>query len=253
MFARVVAALGLAISVLCAVPHTYAAEKIRIASEGYFAPFNYLDENGKLVGFDIDIGIALCAKMTADCEWVQQEWDNLIPGLLERKYDVILASMSITEERAKQVSFTIPYYSNMLTFIARKNSGLKIAADSLGGKSIGTQGKTVAATYLEQHYGKAATIKLYDTQKAALEDLLAAKLDLVLGDNLPAYSWLQTDAGKKYEFVGEFIDIDDRIGMAVRKEDNDLREKLNRALIAILEDGTYQSINDKYFPFSIYF
>jgi polar amino acid transport system substrate-binding protein len=230
-----------------------AAEKIRIASEGYYPPFNALNAKGELEGFDIDIGNALCKQMKVDCEYVQQGWDDLIPGLLEQKYDVILASMSITEEREKQVSFTIPYYSNMLTFIGRKNSGLKIAQDALQGKSVGTQASTVAAQHLEQHYKGIATVKLYGTQAEALEDLAVGKLDLVLGDNLPSYAWLQTDAGKNHEFVGEFIDIDDRIGMAVRKDANELREKLNQALIEILQDGTYQSINDKYFPFSIYF
>ena len=74
-----------------------------------------------------------------------------------------------------------------------------------------------------------------------------------MGDNLPSYTWLQSEAGEQYEFIGEFIDIDDRIGIAVRHEDDDLREKLDQALIEILEDGTYQEINEKYFPFSIYF
>ncbi len=253
MFARIALTLGLAVSLLWPVSQADAGEKIRIASEGYYPPFNVLDESGKLSGFDIDIGVALCEKMAADCEFVQQDWDNLIPGLVEKKYDVILASMSITDERAKLVSFTIPYYSNMLTFIGRKNSGLKIADEALSGKSIGTQDGTVAAQYLEEHYSGIANIKLFETQEDALHNLAEAKLDLVMGDNLPSYAWLQSDSGKNYEFVGEFIDIDDRIGIAVHKDNNDLREKLNQALIAILEDGTYQAINEKYFPFSIYF
>ncbi len=240
-------------SLLFVASHADAGEEIRIDTEGYYAPFNYFDESGKLAGFDIDIGEALCEKMQTDCELVQQDWDALIPGLLEGKYDVILASMSITEEREKKVSFTIPYYSNMLTFIGRRNSGIKISDDGLKGKSVGGQRGTISTDYLQEHYSGIANIRLYDTQDAALEDLMAGKLDLVMGDNLPSYDWLQTDAGKNHEFVGEFIDINDRIGMAVRKGDDALREKLNQALIAILEDGTYQDINENYFPFSIYF
>ena len=250
----------LAAAVLCCVASLFltayqatAGDKIRIATEGYYAPFNYFDKDGKLAGFDVDIGAALCEKMEADCELVQEDWDALIPSLLEKKFDVIVASMSITAEREELVSFTLPYYSNMLTFIGRKNSGIVISDKGLESKSVGTLRNTVSADYLEQHYKEVVNIRLYDTQDLALEDLAAGKLDLVLGDNLPSYSWLQTDAGKNHEFVGEFIDIDDRIGIAVRKGDGALREKLNQALIAILEDGTYQDINEKYFPFSIYF
>jgi polar amino acid transport system substrate-binding protein len=250
---RLVAALLGLISLLAAVNSAGAGEKIRLATEGYYAPFNYFDESGKLAGFDVDIGNALCKEMEADCEFVQQDWDNLIPSLLEGKYDVIVASMSITEEREEKVSFTIPYYSNMLTFIGKINSGVEISNEGLESKSVGTLRSTVSADYLEENYSGIVNIRLYDTQDEALADLAAGKLDLVLGDNLPSYSWLQTDAGKNHEFIGEFIDIDDRISIAVRKNDESLREKLDQALIAILEDGTYQEINEKYFPFSIYF
>ncbi len=249
----IAAALCVAMSLLFAASQAGADEKIRIGTEGYYPPFNYFDESGKLAGFDVDIGEALCEKMKTECEFVQQGWDALIPGLLEGKYDLILASMSITEEREKKVSFTIPYYSNMLTFTGRRNSGIKISDKGLKGKTVGTQRSTISANYLEEHYSGIANVRLYDTQNAALEDLIAAKLDLVLGDNLPSYAWLQTDAGKHHEFIGGFIDINDRIGIAVRKGDDLLRQKLNQALIAILEDGTYQEINEKYFPFSIYF
>ncbi len=250
---RLAAALCVAMTLLLAAGTVAAGEKIRIASEGYFPPFNYFDDGGKLAGFDVDIGRALCEKMNADCEFVPEDWDTLIPGLLDEKYDVILASMSITEEREKSVSFTIPYYSNMLTFIGRRNSGIKISDDGLKGKSVGSQHGTISAEHLEGQYGGIVNVKLFETQDEAYEALATGKLDLVLVDNLPAYDWLQTDAGKDHEFVGEFVDIDDRIGMAVRKGDDDLRQKLNQALIAILEDGTYETINDNYFPFSIYF
>lgn len=228
-------------------------EKLRIGTEGVYPPFNYIDENGELVGFDIDIGEALCEQMKADCEFVQRDWDSLIPGLVAGDYDIIIASMSITEEREKAVSFTIPYYSNMLSFIGNRSSGIVITDEGLKGKSVGSLLNTISSDYLEEHYNGIVEIKLYDTQDAALEDLVSGNLDLVLGDNLPSFNWLQTDAGNNCEFIGEFIDINDRIGMAVRQEDDTLREELNSALLAILGDGTYQQINDKYFPFSIYF
>jgi polar amino acid transport system substrate-binding protein len=236
-----------------AVSGVAAGEKLRIATEGYYAPFNFYNESGELVGFDVDIGMALCKKMETECEFVQKDWGDLIPSLVNGDFDVILASMSITEEREKKVSFTISYYSNMLTFVGRADSGLKLDNGSLKGKSVGTLRSTVSADYLAENFSEIMNIRLYDTQDAAFNDLTKGELDLVLGDNLPSYTWLQSEAGGGYAFIGEFIDIDDRIGIAVRQEDEALREKLNQALIAILEDGTYQEINDKYFPFSIYF
>jgi putative lysine/arginine/ornithine/histidine/octopine transport system substrate-binding protein len=230
-----------------------SGEKLRIATEGYYAPFNYYNESGELAGFDVDIGKALCKIMEAECEFIQKDWDDLISSLVSGDFDVILASMSITEEREKQVAFTISYYSNMLTFVGRGDAGLSLTKDSLKGKSVGTLRSTISADYLAEKYSDILEIRLYDTQDAAFEDLTQGKLDLVLGDNLPSYTWLQSEAGGEYAFIGEFIDINDRIGIAVRQEDEELREKLDLALIEILEDGTYQEINDKYFPFSIYF
>jgi polar amino acid transport system substrate-binding protein len=250
---KLIAMLCCALALLVGASLATADEKIRIASEGYFPPFNYFDDGGKLAGFDIDIGLALCEKMAANCEFVPEEWDALIPGLLGKKFDVILASMSITAEREKSVSFTIPYYSNMLTFLGRKSSGIRTSDEGLKGKSVGSQRDTISADYLEERYNGVVKIQLFDTQEEAYKKLASGKFDLVLVDNLPAYDWLQTGPGQSHEFVGEFIDINDRIGMAVRKDDNDLRERLNQALIAILEDGTYQAINEKYFPFNIYF
>lgn len=229
------------------------AQDLRIATEGYYAPFNYFDDNGQLAGFDVDVSMALCQVMQTSCEIVQNEWDDLIPGLNDNQYDVIVASMSITAEREEQVGFTVPYYSNMLSFLGRKNSNIEISPDGIAGKKVGTLRNTVSSSYLQDNYAGVVDIHLYDTQEDALVDLEARTLDLVLGDNLPSYDWLQTDAGQDHEFIGEFIDIDDRIGIAVRKSDPDLLDDLNGALIEIIENGTYQEINAKYFPFSIYF
>lgn len=235
------------------VVNSASAQDLRIATEGYYAPFNYIDESGKLAGFDVDISMALCAAMGKKCTIVQNDWDDLIPGLNQKKYDVIVASMSITTEREEKVAFTLPYYSNMLTFLGKKNSGIKINADGLAGKRVGTLRSTVSSQYLQDKYDGIVEIQLYDTQDDALIDLSSGKLDLVLGDNLPSYDWLQSKAGSGHEFIGEFIDINDRISIATRKAEPDLVDQLNEALIEIIENGTYQEINAKYFPFSIYF
>lgn len=227
-----------------------AADKVRMGTEGAYPPFNQIDASGKLTGFDVEIGNALCEQMKADCEWVTQDWDGIIPGLLAKKYDTIIASMSITDERKQAVDFTDRYYSNSLRYIAKKGSGLDVM--KLDGKTIGAQRATIAAIYLEDNMAGKVDIKLYDTQENAYIDLAAERLDAVLGDMLVNYEWLQSDAGKGFEFVGESFNRSDQIGIAVRKGEDDLREKLNAAIKVIIDNGTYAKINAKYFPFSIY-
>lgn len=251
-FSNAFAWLAVILAILAGGPAALAQD-LRIATEGYYAPFNYIDETGKLAGFDVDISMALCEVMKKDCKMVQNDWDDLIPGLNSNEYDVIVASMSITAGREEKVAFTLPYYSNMLTFLGRKDSGIEVSEKGLTGKTVGTLRSTVSSSYLQANYEGVVEIRLYDTQDDALADLASQKLDLVLGDNLPSYAWLQTEIGKNHEFVGEFIDINDRISIAVRKTDPALLDELNSALIEIIENGTYQEINARYFPFSIYF
>ncbi len=228
----------------------HAADKLRIGTEGAYPPFNQIDATGAVIGFDIDIAAALCNEMQVECEFITQDWDGIIPGLLAKKYDAVVASMSITEERKKAVAFTDPYYSNKLRYVAPKGSDIDVK--DLKGKSVGAQRATISASYLEDNLGDDVSIKLYDTQENAYLDLESGRTDVVLADMLVTYEWLQKGAGEKFEFVGEEVNIDDSIGIAVRKEDDELRERLNKALAAIVADGTYEKINAKYFPFSIY-
>lgn len=242
------AVLVAAVAVLVATG-AHAQMKVRIATEGAYPPFNNKDAAGNLVGFDVEIAKALCKQMNATCEIVAQDWDGIIPGLVANKYDAIVASMSITAERKQTVDFTDRYYSNYLRFVAKKGSGITKAAD-LAGKSVGAQRSTVAATWSEDNLGRTASVKLYDTQTAAYSDLEAGRLDALVSDVYPAYDWLK-DKGD-FEFVGERVDIDDLIGIAVRKGDDALRSALNKALSEIRANGAYAEINKTYFPFDIY-
>lgn len=228
------------------------SDTIRIATEGAYAPFNFIDSTGKPGGFDVEIAEALCIEMQATCEIVTQDWDGIIPGLRARRYDAIIASMSITEERERVVAFTNPYYSNVLAFIGPDGSAMATDPDSLKGKTIGAQRATIAGQYLEDQFGSIVNVRLYDTQDNAYLDLAAGRLDGMLSDKFPAYDWLQTDAGKGFGFKGEDIDIDDKIAIAVRLNDTELKERFNAALEAIVANGTYAEINARYFPFSIY-
>ncbi|MWV11179.1 transporter substrate-binding domain-containing protein [Pseudomonas sp. R-28-1W-6] len=228
-----------------------AADKLKIGTEGAYPPFNLIDASGKVGGFDVEIAQALCAKMAVECEVVTSDWDGIIPALNAKKFDFLAASMSITEERKQAVDFTDAYYTNKLQFIAPKSADFKTDKASLKGKVIGAQRATIAGTWLEDNLDGVVEIKLYDTQENAYLDLSSGRLDGVLADKFVNWEWLKSDAGKDFDFKGEPVFDNDKIGIAVRKGDP-LREKLNAALKAIVEDGTYKQINDKYFPFSIY-
>ena len=228
-----------------------AADKIRIGTEGAYPPFNFVDSNGELQGFDVDISKALCDRMGAECTFVKQDWDGIIPALLGKKFDAIVASMSITEERKMAVDFSERYYTNKLQFVGKKGMAFDTSAAALKGKSIGAQRATISGDWLEKNR-PGADIKLYDTQENAYLDLASGRVDAVLADALVNYEWVQSDAGKGFEFKGEPVFDGDLIGIAVRKGENGLREKLNKAIKSIVADGTYAKINAKYFPFSIY-
>jgi len=234
-----------------------AADRLRLGTEGAYPPFNFFDTAGNVTGFDVEIGMALCAKMKVECEIVAQDWDGIIPGLLANKYDFIIASMFITEERKKQVSFTNPYYLAAMTHVAPKGAGItEFTNEALKGKVIGAQSGTTQAEFIEATYPD-ADIRLYPTQDEVNLDLASGRLDLQVGDMLPMLDWVtKTDDGACCELVGDPITdpkfVGDGVGIAVRQEDNDLREALDKALDEIRADGTYKAINDKYFTIDVY-
>ncbi len=227
-----------------------SSQTLRIATEGAYPPFNMKNAKGQLIGFDVDIAKALCTAMGAKCKIVAQDWDGIIPGLLAKKYDLIVASMSITDKRKKKVAFTNPYYSNYLQWIAKKGSGLQPTKAGLKGKTVGAQRATISSKYAEDNFKGVVKLKVYAKQTSAWLDLKSGRLDAVLSDIYPGYDWLKKNKG--YAFVGKKIDINDKIGIAARKGDTALVAKVNAALAKIVKDGTYKKINAKYFPFSIY-
>jgi len=226
-----------------------AGEKIRIGTEGAYPPFNQINASGTLIGFDVDIAKALCEEMGATCKFVTSDWDGIIPGLMAKKFDAIVASMSITAERLKKVDFSERYYSNKLSFIRKK--GTSFAQGALKGKTLAAQRATISAGYIEKKYGSDVSVKLYDTQENAFLDLESGRIDVMVVDFGVGYTWLNTDAGKNFEFFGKAADIDDKIGIAVRKGSG-LDAKLSAAIKAIRANGVYAKINAKYFPFDIY-
>ena len=241
--------------VISAAGTVWSAESLRIANEGAYPPFNSITADGELVGFDVDIAKALCEKMGVEPEFVVQDWNGIITGLLAKKYECIISSMSITDERKKKVAFTDPYYQVPARFVTLKGSGLEISREGLQGKRVGVQRATTYANYLEGEYGGVVEIVYYDTIDDHNMDLANGRVDAVLGQAYLMGEWMEKPEAKDFVIVGEPVTdvkyIGYGAGIAVRQEDQELRKRLDRALDEIIADGTHKRIADKYFDFDL--
>lgn len=232
------------------------AADLEICVEGAYPPFSQTTESGDLVGFDIDIANALCAQMGKSCDLVKTDWDGIIPALLEDKCDAIIASMSITEERKKQIDFTNKYYNTPAKFIAAKGAGLTDTPEGLAGKVVGVQRGTIHQDFMEGEFPD-VELKLYGTQDEVYLDLQAGRIDAAMADSVAMDDgFLKTDNGAGYEFFGSDYSIPkyhgDGAGIGVRKEDGALKDELNAAIDAIRASGEYETIQNKYFDFDLY-
>ena len=231
--------------------------KVRVAIEGAYPPFSQVTPEGELIGFDVDIAKALCEAMGAEPILVTQDWDGMIPGLKARKYDTIIASMSITEERLKQVDFSNKYYQTPAKFMAKKGLIPVFSKDALKGKTVGVQRETIHDKYLTDVYGKDVEIKRYGSLDEAYLDVDAGRVDILMADSVALTDgFLSQDKGADYEFIGpDMVDpkwFGPGIGAVVRKGDTELKEKLNAAIDTIRANGTYEKIQNKYFDFNVF-
>ena len=251
-----VTAAAVALAVGLAGSGTAAAKEwktVRIGTEGAYPPFNYIDADGKLQGFDIDIANALCAAMKVECTLVAQDWDGIIPGLLAGKYDAIVASMSVTEERKQTVDFTDRYYRTPLAVVGPKDAGDDVSPEAMKGKVIGAQSATTQAIYAEEKYAPAgAEVKLYPTQDEVNLDLASGRLDAMIGDKFVVAEWVKKDGADCCKLLGDAPDTTTDTAIAVRKDDPELKAMINKAIADIRADGTYDRIVAKYFDFDIY-
>ena len=231
--------------------------KIRVGVEGAYPPFSEVAPDGTLKGFDIDIAMALCEEIGAECVLIPQDWDGIIPALLARKYDAIIASMSITEERKKKVAFSEKYYNTPAKFARKKGSGITISKAGLKGKTVGVQRATTHDNFITGEFGDSVEIKRYGTQDEAYLDAIAGRVDLLLADSIAMDDgFLKTDKGKGWEFVGpgysdpKYFGVG--AGIAVRKSDGELAKLFSLAIKVIRSNGVYHRINGKYFAFDVY-
>ena len=243
---------------VCFAQSLSAAEQptLRIAVEGGFPPFNYLDSDNNLQGFDVDIANALCQAAALKCEFIVQEWTGMIPNLLAKKYDAIISSMSMSAERREKVSFTKKYYDSPSVFIVRKGSDVVgTAPDDLKNLRLGVTAATSQESYAKKFYAGVATT-VVNASPDLYKNLADGKVDIIFEDKLAVYDWLaNTKAGSCCEFKGEDVKnaeyFGDGAGIAVRPDDVALLAKLNAALDLIQAKDEYDTINAKYFPFSI--
>jgi polar amino acid transport system substrate-binding protein len=229
---------------------------VRIAMDATYPPFESLDPSGQIVGFDKDIADALCERMKVTCEFSNQAWDGIIPGLLANKYDAILSSMSITEERKQQVDFTQKYYNTPPAIAVPKDSQLKgTTPEDLAGITIGAQTSTTHANYAQEKFPD-AELKIYPSPDEYKLDLQNGRLDAAIDDVVVLDEWVKSEAGACCRILGVLtpdpVINGEGAGVAVRKEDTDLKDMFNKAIDEIRADGTYQKINDKYFSFDVY-
>ena len=230
----------------------------RIGIEAAYPPFASKAPDGSIVGFDYDIGNALCEQMKVKCTWVEQEFDGLIPALKVRKIDAILSSMSITDDRKKSVDFTKRYYLTPARLVMKDGTAVSDSLSELQGKKIGVQRGSIHDRFAKEVLApKGATIVPYGTQNEIYLDITAGRLDGTVADaTLLEDGFLKTDAGKGYAFTGPaFTDakyFGDGIGIAVRKGDKENLDRINAAIDGIRASGKYKEIQYKYFNFDIY-
>jgi polar amino acid transport system substrate-binding protein len=229
---------------------------LKIGTEGAYPPFNNLTADGKLEGFDIDIANALCEEMKAKCEFVTQDWDGIIPALQAGKFDAIIASMSITDERKQKVDFSNKYYNTPPAIAVPKDSDITEAtAEALAGKAIGAQTSTTHARAAESYFPD-ADVRQYPTAEEYKLDIESGRVDAVVDDVVVLDEWLKSDAGACCKLL-DTLKADPAIygkgiGIGLRQGSDKLAGMFNDAIAAIRENGTYDEVQKKYFEFDVY-
>ncbi|MBT8768749.1 ABC transporter substrate-binding protein [Metapseudomonas boanensis] len=233
-------------------------DTLRIGIEAAYPPFGFKTPEGNISGFDYDIGNALCAEMQVKCQWVEQEFDGLIPSLKVRKIDAVLSSMSITEDRLKSVDFSKKYYQTPGKLAMKAGSRIEDPLVDLKGRKVGVQRASTYDRYATDRFEPAGIeVVRYASQNEAFLDLASGRLDALLADIINIdEGFIKTPAGQGFALVGpDFNDpkyFGKGAGIAVRKGDSDTAARFNAAIDAIRANGQYQQVQAKYFGFDIY-
>lgn len=249
------------------------ADSIRIGTEGAYPPWNAKDESGKLIGFEVELANWLCIYMKADCTMVEQDWDGMIPGLLMKKYDAIMAGMSITDERMKTINFSQGYADEVASLAVMKGSSLegmdtpkainlslggsdvkkalKTLTAALSGKTIGVQTATIHQNFLESGDVGSVKIRTYKTQDEVNLDLAAGRIDAALAAAV-AFTDYAEKSGKPVVLVGPTFSggaFGNGVGVGIRKGDTDLLKRFNKAINQARKTGKISELAIKWFGF----
>jgi histidine transport system substrate-binding protein len=256
---KLVLSLSLVLAI-SSVSSAFAAipQKLRIGTDPTYAPFESKNSQGELVGFDIDLAKELCTRIKTQCVFIENPLDALIPSLKAKKIDAIMSSLSITEKRQQEISFTDKLYAADSRLVVAKDSDIVPDLAKLKGKRIGVLQGTTQETYGNVHWApQGIEIVSYQGQDNIYSDLTAGRIDAAFQDEVAASEgFLKTAMGKDYKFGGPSIK-DEKLfgvgtGMGIRKDDNELREALNKAFAEMRADGTYEKLAKKYFDFDVY-
>ena len=247
-------------AIALAVSNVSAAEikEIRFGVDPGYAPFEVKAADGSLAGFDIDLGNEMCKRLKAKCEWIESDFDGLIPSLKAKKIDAILSSMSITEQRKQEIDFTNKLYGTPARLVSAKGSGIQPTAESLQGKRVGVMQGTTAETYAKDNWqSKGVELVAYQNQDLVYADLVSGRVDTAFQDAVTAgESFLNKPQGEQFEYSGAEVNDEKYFGVGagigVRKEDGALKDALNKTLAEMRKDGTYDTLAKKYFKFNIY-
>lgn len=251
-------------------------KKIKIATEGAYAPWNFTNAAGKLEGFEVDLANDLCKRMGATCEIVAQDWDGIIPSLQAGKYDAIIAGMSITAKRMEVIDFTTPYANTPAALAVLKSSPLaKIPVDknydlvknkdeaekqiaalktALKGKVLGAQVSTTHFNFLDTYMKDVAEVRSYKTTEQHDLDITAGRLD---GAYASIGYWkplMEKPEGKDIVMVGPTFTggvFGQGVGAGIRKTDPELKAKFSEAISAAAKDGTIKKLSMQWFKFDI--
>jgi arginine transport system substrate-binding protein len=231
---------------LAALPQT-----VRVATNPAYPPFESINSNGEIEGFDIDVMNAVCRQMKVTCAITGQPWDSLIPSLQLGKFDAIISAMNITDERKKEVDFTDAYYVNTMNFLGETTKKVDISTAGLKGKVVGVLRGTTAQYFLQAEYPQ-VKLKTYANQLDSFLDFTSGRIDIVLADTPVVLGWLKENntANKYAVFGGPISDIKHvgpGYGIALKKENSELLAAFNKALAEIKANGDYEKIMRKYF------
>lgn len=228
--------------------------KVGIASEPY-PPFASPNAAGEWEGWEIEVIDAVCAAAELECEITPVAWDGIIPSLTGQQIDVIMASMSITEERLKVIDFSAAYYNTPAVIVTDRSLDIEATPAGLSGKILGVQASTIHQSYAQAHFGD-AEVRVYQTQDEANQDLVSGRIDAIQADSIAMGDFVASDLGGCCEIVGAVANdeaiLGKGIGAGLRQGETDLRDALNAGIAAILADGTHAEITSRYFNSSIY-